>query len=223
MIREKQSFNPEQARTVIEEIPGRSMLEKYRELAMLDKDRADNKNGNPSREIIHDPEDPEGRPLYEKRWDYHRRQNESGDWEDGLELKSVSERRLDYKNQRHPTKPTRETGQHLAREHAWINNYEYDEAGNCTRFYGEVTEGEKRGEKWKETKTYESIGEFTKITCVNISEQHDGQQKRTIKVEYHNAEGKSIYGQKIIIGQPETHHAWGKKPAELPDLKLEEL
>ncbi|MDP3964854.1 MAG: hypothetical protein Q8Q20_04355 [bacterium] len=215
-------------RPLVEEIPGRSALETDPSLAEMQWERQENENGDPKLETY---KDTEGRTVAEKRWDYHRAQFD-GEWKDSQELKSVSQRRLEYGDKRHPTKPTKEIGKHLAREHAWENNYEYDEDGNCTRFFGENTEGEKKGEQWDETKTYEQINGHVKVASVNRAEkpvsshaERPGESEPviTVKVEYRAPDKQSVYGKKMTLGKPETAHGWGELPEGLPDINLESI
>lgn len=213
---EKPSFNPEQeTKPAVTEIPGRSWLETDTELASQKRERTDNQDGNPSREII---KSAEGREIYVKRWDYSREQDAAGEWRDTKDVKSISESRFEHDGQGRVIK---ETGHHLARAHSWETVYEYDEnTGEKVKSSGRITEGEKQGENWQEAVSREAKGPYTKTSKVTTGQRFENGQLVDFKtnwVEYTDGSGQMVWGWKERDGDPDTHHEWGAKPEHLDE------
>jgi len=181
---------------------------------------------NANQEVVRDGKSEKAK-LYEKNWSYHREQGADGQWQDTERVKSISETEI-----QHSEDGRTETihGNHLMREHAWETTNEYDEQGRITASRGEVTEGLEKGNTWSETNDRRQIGDYIETVSVNSSSKRNESGEmvkiRTVKIEYRDAQGQSVWGEKQSEGKPDTYHAWGAEPADLPTesrRKLQEL
>jgi hypothetical protein len=189
-----------------------------------DRTWTENENGYPKLETIHDPNQEvvrEGRTekakQYEKSWNYHREKDDAGQWRDTEKVKSISETKHEHSED---GRTETVSGRHLLREHAWNTTNIYDEQGRLATSRGEITEGAEKGNTWTENNERRQVGNYTETISVNTSakknEAGELVEVRTVKIEYRDAQGKSVWGEKQSDGKPETYHAWGEEPADLP-------
>lgn len=194
-------------------IPGRSFLEQpeYKGVVPAETSYDDGRPSGFKADL------PDGRTL-ERNVNYVRQQGLDNQWRNTDEVDKVSER-LQAKETLDDGKTTRviETGRDLHQKHAWesANTVSQNESGVVVKEVnaGSVTEGEKAGEKWENTTSYETRGGVTRKIRSNTGVHMDGGKLVPFKTEKVNFTGPN--GEHILYRSREFDADGNEKDGKL--------
>ena len=210
--------NPETRRelsTADLEISGRSLLEKYSELAAQKKEtlqRGEKLYG----EVI---KDNKGKEQWRKDIRYEREEDPEnpGKWRDTNTVKAVVEQKFTRDKE---GRITEIEGTNTDQVHACTEQHKYDKSGNLAEIEKTVTEGDRQGETCTISYATERKGAYTrKVETTTGKKYVNGKlvDFRTLKEDYVDGEGNTVWGQQDTVagGNQEAHMEWGKKPEDL--------
>ncbi|MFA5052079.1 MAG: hypothetical protein WC544_03405 [Patescibacteria group bacterium] len=198
-------------------IPGRSFLEQpeFKGATPTETSYGDDRPSGFKVEL------PDGRTL-ERDVNYVREKGPDDKWRNTDELEKISERiRATKTLDDGMTTLVTETGKDLHQEHGWtsVNAVSKNEVGVAIREVnsGNVTEGEKIGEKWENVTTFETKGGITKKTRSNSGIHMDGGKLVPFKTEKVNFIGPN--GEHILYRSRE----FGADGKEKDDRMMEDI
>ncbi|MBI5037960.1 MAG: hypothetical protein HZC01_04645 [Candidatus Kerfeldbacteria bacterium] len=205
---EYQGLTPNEQAIMEKQLPGRGLLEQNPELALADK-LPEMDGDHRTAEII---QNEQGKTAWRKDIAYNRVDGKNTDV-----IKAITERAFNYDDKGNVTTIS---GTNTDREHSWVENYQYDDQGTLIEKTGQVTEGERMGEIYREATTREKIGDYTKETTTIIGKKMiEGQlQDFTVtRFNFLDAQNQTVYGHQEETGKPESAMTWGEKPTDLED------